>query len=206
MCENVTATLPGHGLSCRSYFFICGAFDHDIPIPLAARPVAGQPGPVAAIGGNPYDSSYTSIRSADCQTLSRDEHGGIVQRCPSFNGVGVKVLEGDLRQSITLVLDGRDRPLDFWTWVTPGFSSLGDLVEWRHVKRHPEQIAGMIVRLTAAENPDPERTTSYLVVSKLTADEVCVVGKVPPQVRENQNVKARALAERAAEMPCLSQE
>ncbi|MEZ5450097.1 MAG: hypothetical protein R3E89_14385 [Thiolinea sp.] len=130
------------------------------------------------------------IRSADCQTLSRDEHGGIVQRRPSFNGVGVKVLEGDLRQSITLVLDGRDRPLDFWTWVTPGFSSsrTGGMA---HAKRHPEQIAGMIVRLTAAENPDPERTASYLVVSKLTADEVCVVGKVPPQVRENQNVKAR---------------
>lgn len=156
-----------------------------------------------------YDSTYTSIRSDDC-TFSRhygnSEIGyisGGEQRCPAFRKIGVTVQEDDLRQSITLRMKGIDYPLNFWTHVTHGFSSLGNLIEWRHEKGQPDQLAGMIVRLNASEHEDPEKTTSYLVVSKVTPQAVCVVGKIAPQVRENQNVKARAMAEQAAQLPCL---
>ena len=150
-----------------------------------------------------YDSSYTSIRSGDCQTINMDVEGGSsVQNCASFRNIGVQVLEGDLRQSLTLVMNGREYPLNFWTHITHGFSVLGNLVEWRHVKGQPDQLAGMIVRLTASEGLNAEKTTSYLVVTKVTSGEVCVLGKVPPHVRENQNAKARAIAEQANQLPC----
>ena len=150
-----------------------------------------------------YDSSYTSIKAADCQTLSIDNEGGSsLQRCASFRNIGVQVLEGDLRQSLTLVLNGREYPLNFWTHITQGFSVLGNLVEWRHVKGQPDRLAGMIVRLTANEGVNADATTSYLVVAKVQPGEVCVVGKVSPHVRENQNVKARAIAEQAGQLPC----
>ncbi len=159
-----------------------------------------------------YDSTYTSIKPDDC-TFSRHvgniEIGyiaGSEQRCPSFRKIGVTTHEEDLRQSITLHMKGVDYSLDFWTHVTPHFSILGNLIEWRHEKGKPDQLAGMIVRLNASEHdgPDnPEKITSYLVVNKVTPQAVCVVGKIAPQVRENQNVKARAMAEQAARLPCL---
>ena len=150
-----------------------------------------------------YDSTYTSIKAADCRTISTDtESSSSVQRCASFRNIGVEVLEGDLRQSLTLIMGGREYPLNFWTHITQGFSMLGDLVEWRHMKGQPDKLAGMIVRLTANEGERPEQTTSYLVVAKVMPGEVCVVGKVPPHIRENQNVKARAIAEQASQLPC----
>lgn len=159
-----------------------------------------------------YDSTYTSIKSDDCTFLryvGNLEIGfiaGSEHRCPSFRNIGVITHEEDLRQSIALRMQGVVYPLDFWTHVTPHFSILGNLIEWRHEKGKPDRLAGMIVRLNASEHdgPDnPEKTTSYLVVSKVTSQAVCVVGKIAPQVRENQNVKARAMAEQAAQLPCL---
>ncbi len=158
-----------------------------------------------AAAATKYDSSYTSIKAADCQTISIGNEGSSsVQRCASFRNIGVQVLEGDLRQSLTLVMHGREYPLNFWTHISQGFSVLGNLVEWRHVKGQPDRLAGMIVRLTANEGVNAEATTSYLVVAKVKPGEVCVVGKVLPHVRENQNVKARAIAEQANQLPCYS--
>lgn len=150
-----------------------------------------------------YDSTYTSIRPDECTVISADNRGSEL-RCQPYRKIVVTILEGDLRQSITLRIKGVDYPLDFWTHVTPYFSILGNLIEWRHEKGKPDQLTGMIVRLNASEDEeDSEKTTSYLVVSKVTPQSVCVVGKIAPQVRGNQNVKARAMAERAAQLPCL---
>ena len=43
--------------------------------------------------------------------------------------------------------------------------------------------------------------TSYLVVSKITPDNICIVGKIPPQAKQNQ--LARDMAQRAQNMDCL---
>ncbi len=155
-----------------------------------------------------YDSSYTSIVAAGCKTIQFDEESASsTQQCESFWQIGVLVLEGDLRQSITLVRDGQEYPLEFWSTVTSAFSELGDKIEWRHIKRRPDRLAGMIVRLNAAENPEqPEQTTAYLVVSKVTPQQVCVVGKIPPQADGSQNVQARVMAEQAERMACLQPE
>ncbi len=146
-------------------------------------------------------SSYTSIAEKDCQTLDSDDVGSI-QECESFNDIRVKVIEGDLRKSIVLIRQHREYNLNFWSIVSPFFSFLGDKIEWRHEIGHPEKVKGMIVRFEASDNFNNfDKTSSYLVVSKITKNKICVVAKVLPS--ENQNEIARKILDRKKVLPCL---
>jgi len=158
-------------------------------------------GVLPVYAGN-FDSSYTSVKEKDCTTLETHEAGS-VQSCPKFGDIKVKVIEGDLRQSITLNRNGTDYPLNFWETVSANWSELGPKIEWRYKTGKSGNPVGIIVRLNVSENPEkPQKKTSYLVVSKITTDNICVVGKVSPQAKQNQ--KARTMAEQSADMSCLN--
>ena len=149
-----------------------------------------------------YESSYTSIAQKDCQTLESDNLGSI-QNCESFAGMKVTVIEGDIRQSITLTRDDKKYELNFWNTISYGFSSLGLELEWRYKRNQFDNPIGMIVRLEVNEDDeDMEKVTSYLVVSKISEKEICMVGKVSP--RKNQHESARIMLEKSAEMSCLN--
>ena len=65
-----------------------------------------------------------------------------------------------------------------------------------------EKNYGLIIRYNASENPEkPEKTTSYLVVTKITKDTACITDIVKPS--KDQNETARKLADEAANKPCL---
>ncbi|CAA6806213.1 MAG: Unknown protein [uncultured Sulfurovum sp.] len=148
-----------------------------------------------------YTSTYTSINQKDCVTLDSDNMGSI-QECESFVDIGVKVIEGDIRQSIVLTRHGEEYDLAFWSTVGSAFSSLGLKIEWRHELQQPKNVIGMIVRFEA--NDDYEnigKSSSYLLVSKITNEEMCVVAKVAPQ--ERQNEMARKILDSKDELPCL---
>ncbi|CAA6799081.1 MAG: Unknown protein [uncultured Sulfurovum sp.] len=146
-------------------------------------------------------SSYTSIDQKDCVTLDSDNMGSI-QECESFTGIGVKVIEGDIRQSIILTRNEKEYDLAFWSTVSSAFSSLGLKIEWRHELGKPEKVKGMIVRFEASDDYENlDKVSSYLVVSKITKDEVCVVAKVLPQ--KNQNEMARKILDSTDILPCL---
>ena len=151
-----------------------------------------------------YSSSYSSIDEKSCRTIAiTEESGSVTQRCPDYRSIGVITMEGDLRQSITLIRNGKEYPLEYWRTVTSSWSVLGKTAEWRHEKEAPDRLIALITRLNISEDPDnPDRMTSYLVVSKITNNEVCVVGKVAPQRDGSQNLKAREMADRASAMPC----
>jgi len=149
-----------------------------------------------------YESSYTSIAQKDCQTLESDNLGSI-QECESFAGMKVTVIEGDIRQSITLTREGKQYDLNFWNTISYGFSSLGLELEWRYLHNQFDNPVGVIVRLEVNEDEDDmEKVTSYLVVSKITEKEICVVGKVTPQ--KSQKESAREMVEKSATMSCIS--
>ena len=151
-----------------------------------------------------YTSSYTSIEQKDCITLDSDDLGSI-QECEPFNDIKVNVLEGDIRQSISLTRDEKEYELEFWSTVSSGFSTLGSKIEWRHEISNPKKPIGMIVRLDVNDDPDDlDHVSSYLVVSKITLENICVVGKVFPQ--EHQNEVARKMLEESKELPCLKKE
>ena len=146
-------------------------------------------------------SSYTSINQKDCMTLDSDNMGS-VQKCESFSNIGVKVIESDIRQSIILTHNKKEYDLAFWSTVSPAFSSLGLKVEWRHEHGRPENLKGMIVRFEASDDLENiDKVSSYLIVSKITNNEICVVAKIAPQ--KDQNEIAREILDSKEKLSCL---
>ena len=151
------------------------------------------------------DSLYTSLDVRDCKTLElqEDEGGSYRGRCPGTAGYRLELIEGDLRQTLTVIdPKGRAFPLDLWSTVSGAFSLLGSKAEWR-VRRSGGRTMpiALLVRYNANEDPErPEKSTSYLVVSKITPDAICVTDVVAPQ--PNANEQARVLADQAASRPC----
>lgn len=114
------------------------------------------------------------------------------------------VSEGDLRQNITVVTPkGAKHSLELWTVVSPAFSSLGPKAEWRVATIKNKRVpTALIVRYFASENSEkPDKTTAYLVVTKITDKEICVTDRVPPGPKANED--ARRLADESANKPCL---
>jgi hypothetical protein len=127
------------------------------------------------------------------------------QRCPGVAGYKLLILEGDLRQSISVIKpDGSKHDLDFWSKVGGGgFSYVGPRAEWR-VKRHKGKIipVALIVRYEVSEVADnPNKKSSYLAVTKITPAQICLTDSVGPS--PNMNVEARRLADSSANKPCF---
>jgi len=119
-------------------------------------------------------------------------------RCPGLAGHTLEVTEGDLRQSIDVIAPNKRKyELDLMN-VSGAFSSVGPRAEWRMSGRVP---SALIFRFNANENPeDPSKVTSYLVIAKITKNEICVTDVVAPAA--NQNTEARRLANNAPTKPC----
>ncbi len=150
---------------------------------------------------NAFESSYTSITAKDCTLQDSNpvlEYAS--QHCKGFGIIDVKVIEEGARQTITLNRDEQEFPLNFLPF---GFSKLGTTIEWRHKKGQLDKVAGMIVRLNVSKQEGTNKVISYLMVSKITANEICVVGKIRPLSKGQQNKQARLMAEQSVNMPCL---
>jgi len=148
-------------------------------------------------------SVYTNLEAKFCRTIKSDpsEGGDYQGRCSGVAGYALLVSEGDLRQNITVITPQRKQySLELWSVVSSAFSSLGPKAEWR-MKSKSSPIA-LIVRYNASENPEkPDKTTSYLVVTKITPKEICVTNRIPSGATANE--EARRLADEAATKPCL---
>lgn len=147
-----------------------------------------------------FYSAYSSIKMKDCISISTDKMGGSF-KCKNYYDIGVEVLEGDIRQSITLIRDKKRYPLDMWSSVSPAFSFLGDTIEWRFKKNNKKYPHAMISRYNTETGERSEISTSYLVVTKITNNKMCVVGKIKPQ--KNQNILARKMADDSHKLECV---
>jgi hypothetical protein len=167
------------------------------PAPASAAPAPGDP------AGQEIRGVRTSVKAEDCTVVSVDEEaGGSTQRCPGTAGYTLLALDGDARMSITLVDPaGREHPLDYWTTVTGGFSSLGDQAEWRVRGEGASAVpVALIVPLRVNEHPDdPERLTPYHVIAKVTRTETCVTHRLPGATPD---AEVRRLADASASAPC----
>jgi hypothetical protein len=146
-------------------------------------------------------SLYTSLEAKQCRTIKTETTGAgdYEGRCRGVAGYSLLLLEGDLRQNVIVVTPkGARHSLDLWDVVSGGFSYVGPRAEWR-IKKKP---VALILRYNASEDPEnPNRKTSYLVVAKITGDEICVTDKILPGPKANHD--ARAAADNAATKPCL---
>ena len=151
-------------------------------------------------------STYTSLNPKACKTIKSTtaEGGYYLARCPGAAGYTLLLEEGDVRQNITVVTPGKKKySLDLWTVVSPAFSSVGPKAEWRLTTQNKKTTpTALIVRFNASEDSsNPEKTTSYLAVTKITETEICVTDRVPPGPKANE--EARRLADEALTKPCL---
>jgi len=146
-------------------------------------------------------SLYTSLEARRCRTIRIETTGAgdYEGRCRGVAGYSLLLLEGDLRQNVIVVTPkGAKHSLELWDVVSGGFSYVGPKAEWR-INKSP---VALILRYNASEDPEnPNRKTSYLVVAKITRDEICVTDKISPGPRAN--AEARAAADAAATKPCL---
>ncbi len=150
----------------------------------------------AAIAQN--QSIYTSTRTASCRTIVSDPRyaGSYEGECKGVGGYKIRLLEGDIRQTINIITPARKKfELGFWTFFG-GFSSIGEKVEWRVKNGAP---VALIARFNVAEG-DEGKTRSYLMVSKIGKAMSCVTDIVEPMA--GQNEKARELADSASSKPC----
>jgi hypothetical protein len=156
--------------------------------------------PIAA-SGQAIRSVYSSLDTSRCRLLSQhEETGATVHRCRGVAGYALQVADDDNRTSVNVVTPaGRVHELNYWGVITGNFSTLGPRAEWRMRGQRP---IALIVRVNANEDPsNPERTTSYLAVARVSARGSCVTDRIAPSA--NANELARRAADRSAARPCL---
>lgn len=144
-------------------------------------------------------SVYTSTKTSACRTISSnpDEGGSYEGECRGAGGYKVRLIEGDIRQTLNIITPARKKfELDFWRFYG-GFSYIGEKIEWRMKKTAP---VALIARFIVADPENSAKNTAYLMVSKISKTAACVTDVVEPQA--NQNEKARELADLAMSKPC----
>lgn len=159
----------------------------------------------AAAQKEKIESLYSDLNTKACKTLEQSDEGTGSYRgeCPGIGGYKLQVTEGDIRQSIDVVAPNKKRfALDLIGNVSTAFSSVGERAEWRVVKKGRTVVPqALIVRYNASENQeDSSKLTSYLVVVKITKNEICVTDVVKPTA--NANEEARKLADASAAKSC----
>lgn len=148
-------------------------------------------------------SVYTSLDTKNCKTLESDESGAGSYKgeCKGTGGYKLHVLEGDIRQTINVIAPGnKEFELNFWNFYS-SFSAVGEKAEWRVKGKNP---IALIVRFNVSNPEYPDKSTSYLMVSKITKNEVCVTDVVKPS--KTQNAEAQKLADMASTKPCKAVE
>jgi hypothetical protein len=149
-------------------------------------------------------SVYTSLTTDACTSVSENkETGSTIGRCPGVGGYQLLVADDDSRMSVTVVTpDKKEHPLNYWTIITPHFSTLGGKAEWRVMRQGSRVVpVGLIVRVNARESESSQKKTSYLAVAKIGADEICVTRKIVSTANANQ--EARDAADHAGADSCL---
>lgn len=146
-------------------------------------------------------SVYTNLDTKGCKTIEQSDEGAGWYRgeCPGVGGYKLEVTEGDIRQSINVIAPGgKTFELNF-SQVSSAFSTVGAKAEWRMKGKVP---VALIVRFNASDPEDSAKSTSYLVVSKISKTESCITDVVNPS--KTQNADAQKLADEAAAKPCKS--
>lgn len=148
-------------------------------------------------------SVYTSTKTGNCRTISSNpnEGGSYEGECAGVGGYKVRVIEGDIRQTINIITPAKKKfELDFWSFYG-GFSIIREKIEWRTKGGVP---VALIARFIVADSENPNKSISYLMVSKIGKTMSCVTDVVLPGAKQNET--ARELADAASSKPCKEQE
>lgn len=148
-------------------------------------------------------SVYTSTKTNACKTIrsTAEGTGSYVGECAGVGGYRLRLIEGDIRQTIDIITPGKKKfEVNFWNHYS-SFSSIGEKVEWRTKAGAP---VALIARYNVADPSGVKPSTSYLMIAKISKKESCVTAVVPPGA--SQNEEARVLADVAISKPCKTTE
>ena len=109
-------------------------------------------------------SVYTSTTTKACRTISSnpDEGGSYEGECPGVGGYKLRLIEGDIRQTINVIAPNKKKfELELWSFYS-GFSSVGEKAEWRTKGGVP---VAMIIRYNVANADDS--TKKYLLFDRV---------------------------------------
>ena len=154
------------------------------------------------------ESIYTDLGAGSCRREidKSDPNETPYQVCLGVAGYRLIVHRVDAgRQSIDIVDPSqRQFPLSYHEFVTRHMFTLDSKAEWRIATMEGKRVPiALIVRVQAHEdNDNPEKLTrSYLVVAKITPNEVCVTDRNPQG--EQSDTEARSAADSAQARPCV---
>lgn len=143
-------------------------------------------------------SVYTPISNKECETKKTSPVSGYLN-CPGVGDYSLEVLDDDARMSINLIApDKKVYELDLWGHFR-NFSYVGEKVEWRMKGNNP---VALIIRYNVSDKGDSDKTSSYLLVAKITKNKACLTDIVKPG--KNQNLTAQKLADLAFKKSCKS--
>ena len=148
-------------------------------------------------------SVYTSTSDKVCKKVepAANEGGDYIGICPGVGGYKLRLIEGDLRQTLFVITPKKkELPLNLTSFYS-AFSAVGQQVEWRLKKGIP---VALIARYNVANGSDSSKRISYLMIAKIGKQASCVTDIVSPSM--DQNEAARKLADSAPSKPCKSAE
>lgn len=169
----------------------------------AASPAATQSSP-SAPATDSVKSIYTELTGKGCSPERTTSEVSSERTCTGIEGYKLIVQNDDERDSIAIVTpDGRQHPLNFWDTISNGaFAYLREKAEWRVTTRNGKDVPiALIVRVEVQSNGS-NKGGSYLAVSKITDQGICVTDRIAPVA--NANEKAREAADSSAGRPCLA--
>lgn len=151
---------------------------------------------------------YSDLSGEHCiRTVLEEVTGSTADRCPGPNGYMLDVLYDDDRMSIDVITPSKKQvSLNYWEIVSSGFSSIDGQANWRlktiNGKQKPVALITPFVATKNLENGD-DLTITYQVISKITDDEICIIGKVDKMQADAESL-INSLINNADTKPCLS--
>jgi hypothetical protein len=148
------------------------------------------------------ESLYSGLSDQECKVVQEAKEGEgdwVTQECPGVLGYKLLKHTDDGRESLTLVQEGQEHPLNFWGHVTGSFNELGEKAEWRV---RDGKVTALIVRMSFTD-PENHNAEQRLIVAKVQPSGSCVTHVVNASKVSDANEEARIAANRAPEAQCL---
>ncbi len=141
-------------------------------------------------------SIYTPLDLKKCKdvTPADAKDYGTIWRCEGYEGLSVRVAEGDLRIFVSYGPKAETQTAANET--LPQFNNIGDKLEWR-VAKEGERFRPFATILRYKWDSD-NGEGSTLVITKLGRDDACHVAYVDATGNPKANEQARAIADRDA--------
>lgn len=161
------------------------------------------------LASEPQLSNYYSDLSGEhcIRTVLEEVTGSTADRCPGPSEYMLDVLYDDDRMSIDVITPSKQQAsLNYWEIVSSGFSSIdGQANWWLKTINGKQQPVALITPFVATENLEngEDLTVTYQVISKITDNEICIIGKVEKTQAQAESL-ITSLVNNADTKPCLS--